>query len=193
LRLGHTTIDLHDGDKVSFGSLLNGSYNKKSNRYTVSFNQNLLDLFIINNYTRVNFNQRLKLKRKPLAQWLHSFYQTHKYPNNLKVETIKDLCGSEAKNLTNFKYQLNQAIGPLMDATGWVMEFNDNNLLEVTRVPVRGKTQAQADYLRAIEEYETKLAECIDRRDMATKLAQKNKEAKAVQAAADDFDDSIPF
>ena len=59
---------------------------------------------------------RHALDGKPLAQWLHGFYASHARPYPLRVETLHQLCGSEAKRLTDFKVDLRRSLEAVLEA-----------------------------------------------------------------------------
>jgi len=64
---------------------------------------------------------------------LHSFYLTHSEPFPYKVKTIKKLCGSNNKNLCDFRNKLKNAIKELSSATGWNITIDANDLIVVQK------------------------------------------------------------
>jgi len=87
----------------------------------IKIDEEILKLFGAATYTRIAWEQRLKLKL-PLEQWLHSFYFTHKKPFPMKVETIHKLCGSTNKTLRSFRQKLNKALDNL-EAEKFIEKF----------------------------------------------------------------------
>ena len=78
-----------------------GVKNEETGHYTIQLNKSLIKLYAQN--TWVDFKQRSALKRKPLAQYLHGYYSSHKNPYPVKVETLYKLSGSKTKRISDFK------------------------------------------------------------------------------------------
>lgn len=137
-------VEIRDGRRVYGGSLLEEfDIDEASGRYIVKVNPRLADLYRAG-WTGVDFDQRLKLNRRPLAQWLHSFYATHADPYPLKVETIKELSGSTNKQKADFKRRLQAALSDLV-AVGALVGFDisADGLVTVQTKP----SKAQARHL----------------------------------------------
>ncbi len=79
------------------------------------------------------WEQRKDLRRHPLAQWLHAFYSTHEKPFRYKVETIKELCGSEVEELWKFRQVLRRALGTLARVTGWQCAIDEKDCVAVVK------------------------------------------------------------
>lgn len=128
-KLSATTIEITapDGVHVYGGSLIDDFiHNKETGRYVVRLNKNLASMFAGNMWTAINLQQRMELRRRPLAQWLHSFYSTHKTPWEYGVVKIMELSGSETKEVFNFRARLHRALEHLSDATGWACHINQD-------------------------------------------------------------------
>lgn len=108
--------------------------------YFVEINPRLAVLFMGNRWTTVDAVERRALRRHPLAQWLHAFYSTHAAPYRYKVETIKNLCGSDTEDLWKFRQMLRRAIAELSRVTGWSCAIDENDCLVVNK---SGQTQRQ--------------------------------------------------
>ena len=83
----------------------------------------------------VNWEQRQKLRGKPLALWLHGDLASHAAPFPRKVETLHRLCGSTNKNLKRFRQLLKNALDDLKDC-GAVADWKidpENDLVTVDR------------------------------------------------------------
>jgi hypothetical protein len=118
-RLSGSVVEIEDGDRAYFGTLLNGGgRDESSGRYVIEINLKIKALYGHTAWTQIQWDERHRLN-KHLAQWLHGFYSTHKQPFPIKVETIHKLCGSETKNLIRFKQALKAALKELSRVTGW--------------------------------------------------------------------------
>lgn len=126
-RLATAYIDIND--KQYFGALiLQGSKDKVNNRYTLQLNRMLINLYQQN--TWIDWDERLLLRRKPLAQYLHGYYSSHKAPHPVKIETLQRFSGSKNKNIPAFKQKLKTAMDELVKI-GFVENYridNENNL-----------------------------------------------------------------
>jgi len=78
---------------------------------TFTLNPWLRPLF--ENYTLLDWDDRLALGAKQFAKWLQAFYATHAAPHPMKVATLMQLCGSEAKDLNDFRRDLRAALNEL--------------------------------------------------------------------------------
>jgi hypothetical protein len=112
-----------DTEKYHYvGSLLEKGYkDKDTKKWVLQLNPDLLTLFKNNEFAHLDFEIRTKLKGQ-LAKWLFSFYSSHEKPFPYKVETLKELCGSETKELFKFKQQIQKALDEIVKVSG------DNNV-----------------------------------------------------------------
>ena len=91
----------------------------------------------------VEFGQRMALKKRPLAHWLHGYYSSHAKPFPVKVETLHRLCGSQNTAIKGFKQELKSALEKLEEVTHWRWEIDASDLVHLSKVP----TVSQARYL----------------------------------------------
>ena len=115
IRLTACYVEFKDNQeqKTYFGSLVDcGAKDDKTSRYVLQINPKMRRLFS-EGWTEIDSKQRQLLRRKPLAQWLHGFLATHKKPHPMKVETYRDLSGSNTKELRRFKQSLTNALTEL--------------------------------------------------------------------------------
>lgn len=85
-----------------------------------------LKLLFTQGYTWVDWEIRSYLKRAPLAQWLHSFYRSHREPIPFTVTKLHELCGSQSKEMRFFRSDLKKAMTKLQGACekfGVVLEW----------------------------------------------------------------------
>jgi hypothetical protein len=133
-----TAVEIVDdrGSRSFWGSLLpRGAHDEQSQEYVVTVNRDLARLFA-RGFTRVDSEVRAKLRRKPLARWLHLYYSSHAAPYPVSVEWICKTSGSQAKTLKSFRQKLKQALDQIQAAgviSGWTI--GDDDLVRVQRVP----------------------------------------------------------
>jgi len=82
--------------------------------------------FGLDNYTLIDWERRKNLKRKDLARWLQLYIASHAEPFPVKTATLKEMSGSRAKALKNFRAQLRKALDDLVvneDIKDWMIEM----------------------------------------------------------------------
>lgn len=144
-RLASSVVEIKDGRRAYFGPMLHhGTRDDETGHYVLEINPAIVALYGRDTWTQIEWQQRLALKGRPLAQWLHGYYTTHADPFPLKVATVHRLSGSEAKQLKHFRAELREALGNVEQATGWAWEIDSADLVHVHRTP----TKSQAKHLR---------------------------------------------
>ena len=86
-------------------------------------------------HTLIDWDQLLALKGKHLARWLQLYIASHAKPYPVKVATLRDLSGSRAKALKNFRGKLRLALDDLVkndDIERWEIQ-RPQDLLFVDR------------------------------------------------------------
>jgi len=88
--------------------------------------------------TLTDWQDRLKISGRgsELAKWLQLHIESHAEQYAMKVETIRDRCGSQTKELKHFRATLRQALDLLKDAaliTEWSIDVGD--LVHIERTP----------------------------------------------------------
>jgi len=125
-----------DGERVFWGSLLpRGAGEVQEGKYVVELSRDLAKLFA-RGFTRVEWEQRRKLIRKPLAQWLQLYYASHAKPVPVTVAWIHETSGSTTKSLRRFRQSLKAALKHIQTVgviNSWRIDAND--LVHVTRTP----------------------------------------------------------
>ncbi len=94
-------------------------------------------------HTLIDWEKRLALKGKDLARWVQLYMATHAKPYPVKVDTLRQLSGSRAKALRNFRAQLRLALDDLIaneDIVDWRIEMPDD-LVFVDRGKATSKSQ----------------------------------------------------
>jgi len=94
------------------GSLLEFMRDDESGRYVVIFNPKILT-FYEGGWTAIDWQDRQRLRGKPLALWLHGYLATHAKPYPIKIETIRNFSGSSNKEIRFFKRKLIAALNEL--------------------------------------------------------------------------------
>lgn len=109
---------------------------ERTKEYTVNVNARLLPLFAAG-YARISWEKRKALRGQPLAQWLQMYLATHASFRPVPVAFIKQLCGSEAKDMREFRRSLRGAIKCLI-AVGEIRDgdITKNDFLWVDRIPL---------------------------------------------------------
>lgn len=132
-RLSACLIEMGDGRHFYNGHLINDYYrNEVEGEYILTLNPKILSFFSSELWTGLDLDKRRQLKGKTLSQWLHGFYSTHSAPHPYKVETLKNLCGSEA-DLKEFRRMLKKALSDLSIATGWTCWIDESGLANVKK------------------------------------------------------------
>ena len=104
IRIKATSVDVQKGRYGYEGSLIDEVYrDKETLEYVFRLNPKLRALFDPDQFTQVDWAIRRKLDGKPLAQWLHGFYASHAKPYPVSVAKLRELCGSEAESLRQFR------------------------------------------------------------------------------------------
>ena len=134
MRLFTCGLELGDGRFFYTGHLINEQYrDDKTGEFVIAINPKISVFFSGDVWTGLSLTERNNLKGKLLAQWLHGFYSSHAKPFQYKVETIKELCGTNIKELYKFKYKLKKSLSDLSIVTGWTCWVDENDLVNVKK------------------------------------------------------------
>ena len=122
-RLTATSVAItRDGKDVFWGSILpKGAAKLDDGIITVEINRDLIQLFT-RGYTVIEWQQRRKLAKKFLAQHLHAWICSHEKPYPVTVEYLRDLTGSNTKELFKFRQNLKIALNAVK-ATGAIIAW----------------------------------------------------------------------
>jgi TrfA protein len=99
--------------KTYGGSLLEFMRDDLSGHMVVIFNPKILS-FYEGGWTAIDWQDRQRLRGKPLALWLHGYLASHAKPYPIKVETLRLFSGSHTKQPKGFKRCLRHALGELI-------------------------------------------------------------------------------
>lgn len=137
MRLVNAGVSLRDTSlKVEYiGHLIDDAAQDENSRHWVyKFNPKLKALYANSTHTLIDWEQRLDLKSKDLARWLHLYFSTHAAPFPVKVATLKELSGSRTGELKKFRQLLRGALDDLKTVAAieaW--EIDQNDLVHVNR------------------------------------------------------------
>lgn len=131
----------HEG-KTYFGSLIkSGIKDELTSNYTIELNRDLIKLYGDTQWTAINWQQRLDLRRMPLAQALHAYYSSHKEPFPVKLETLKRLTGSRNSQDSDFKRKVKAALDRLI-WIGLLKNYSvERNIVTVERIQHKPRCQ----------------------------------------------------
>lgn len=134
-RLTNAGIEIKTNQYTYIGHLIHDAIkDEKTKQWVYRLNENLIPLYGASCYTLINWEQRKRLKGKDLARWLQLEIARHAVPFPVKVETLRERCGSQAKELRDFRRSLKQALAVLQSEghiATWLID--ENNLLHVDR------------------------------------------------------------
>lgn len=114
-RLGGAFVEMTFQGRDTFGErgFLRYYRDEVTQRYVVELTESMLRLFE-DGYTHIEFEQRQKLRKQPLALWLHGFLSSHAAPYPLKLLTLYKLSGSSTQNIRDFKLRMRRALKALV-------------------------------------------------------------------------------
>lgn len=113
VRLAGATIEMKYGSLTFFGALLKGAGDEMAGVYVIELESRLEALYMAG-WTQIEWDERVLLRRKPLALWLHGWFCSHAEPFPLGIETIQRLSGSVNAHPGSFKRQLSKALDELV-------------------------------------------------------------------------------
>ena len=133
IRLNACSVEiLINGSRAYFSSLIDsGVKDELTSHYTIQLNRQLIRLY--NQNTWIDWEQRAKLRRKPLAQALHGYYSSHKKPHPVKIETLQQFSGSKNKQSSDFKRKITKALDELVNVEFLESYYIDGNMVIVKR------------------------------------------------------------
>ena len=139
-RLSATDVQISHKGRTYFGSLIErGIRDEDTGRYVVEINPELAKFYGRSQWTQIDWEQRQRLRGKPLALWLHGFYASHAAPYPLTVAYLHKLSGSRTKQVWKFKQNLTQALEELA-AVGAIRSFEiRDELVHVRTVPSKSQ------------------------------------------------------
>jgi hypothetical protein len=132
-RLAGCCVEITCGRYTYGGALLEFVRDDDTGEYVLRLNPTILSMYKAG-WTAIDWDIRQKLRRKPLALWLHGFYSSHAQPYPIKVDTLRELSGSANKESRDFKRKLKAAFADL-EAAARIKGTIDGGLVTVERKP----------------------------------------------------------
>jgi hypothetical protein len=124
-----------ESEQYAYGGSLVESFaiDKKNKRCRVRLNRDLIKLFREDDWTGIEWQKRLQLRRKPLAQALHAYYSSHRDPYPVKLATLQSLTGSKNAQAAGFKVKVKAALDVLVEI-GFLANYTiERNIVKVKR------------------------------------------------------------
>ena len=146
VRLTACAVEITHEKRTYFGSLIeNGIKDEMTSHYQVKLNRDLIRLFGDTHWTGIDWQQRLLLSKKPLAQALHAYFSSHQHPHPVTLSFLRDLTGSRNAQAAGFKRHCCAALDALVKI-GFLRSYQiEGDLVTVERVhkslPVLPKSQ----------------------------------------------------
>lgn len=111
-RLTASCVEITHGRYTYGGSMLEFACDEETGIYVLHLNPKILSMYKAG-WSAIDFDTRQKLRRKPLALWLHGYLSSDAENYSTKVETLHRLSGSKTKELYHFKANLKAALADL--------------------------------------------------------------------------------
>lgn len=156
-RLRSTALELHEqdarGGAGKFGefNLINEFFRDETagashQNWVISFNQTVADMMGKNALTLLIWEQSQRLN-SALAKGLHGYYASHNPPYAVSVSFLREITGSNIKDLFKFRKSLKDALDELK-AQGFLeswQHIRDGDLIAVVRAKIRLDRAAGGD------------------------------------------------
>jgi len=143
-RLRANAVEITQGQYTYIGGLLDGVLkDRKTKELIITLNPTLRLLYEPDQFTLVDWEVRKLLNSQSLARWLHAFYSTHAEPHPMRIETLRDLCGSQMGLIKHFKEKLRKALDAVVEAfkaAGQIFSYEiKNNTVYVIKQPSKSQ------------------------------------------------------
>lgn len=139
-RLTACSVEIEHDGIVYAGPLIQESIrDEHTGRWKVLLNRRIRSLFGENRWTAIDWEERKRLRGKPLALALHGYFSSHAEPYPVKIETLHEWMGTGNRNKRSFRQKLIQALEELV-SIGFLESFEIlGDLVKVTRSKIRGR------------------------------------------------------
>jgi hypothetical protein len=123
VRMIACAVVIKTGARTYMGSLISGcDINEHTKVYRLDLNRHLVKLFGENDWTAINWEQRKRLRHKPLCLKLHDYYSSHDKPLPVSIEFLLNITGSTNSQKASFKRQVKTALEELFKI-GFLKEY----------------------------------------------------------------------
>jgi hypothetical protein len=113
-RLTGAQVKISSGSQKYGGTMIHKwKKEEKNGNYRILLNEDLIGLYGPAHWTAIDWPERLKLRKKPLAQALHAFYSSHEAPYAYKFATLRGITGSANAHMPSFRRQTQIALETL--------------------------------------------------------------------------------
>lgn len=117
-RLYNGKVEITQDQYVYKGALLKyAAKDEITKEWIIEVDEKLEPLFKGDQFTYIEWAVRRELGKKYLAKWLHGFYASHSQPFPLKINTLHQLCGSQAGEMWTFAQTLRKALAAVAEAS----------------------------------------------------------------------------
>jgi hypothetical protein len=136
IRLTACAVQVTHGGKTYFGSLIeSGAKDELTHHYVVKLNRDIIRLYGASQWTAIDWQQRQKLRRKPLAQALHAYFSTHRNPYPVTLGFLQKITSCKNAQAASFKRQCRTALNELV-RIGFLQNYSmDGDRVTVKRTP----------------------------------------------------------
>jgi TrfA protein len=134
LRMTACAVVIKTGTHTYMGSLIHDCViDERTKLYKLTLNRRLIKLFGDDDWTAIDWEQRKRLKNKPLCLKLHEYYSSHEQPFPVSLEFLSDLTGCKNSQKASFKRQVKTALEGLVKI-GFLKSWSiDNDIVKVER------------------------------------------------------------
>jgi hypothetical protein len=134
LRMTACAVVIKTGTHTYMGSLIHDCViDERTKLYKLTLNRHLIKLFGDDDWTAIDWEQRKRLKNKPLCLKLHEYYSSHEQPFPVSLEFLSDLTGCKNSQKASFKRQVKTALEGLVKI-GFLKSWSiDNDIVKVER------------------------------------------------------------
>jgi hypothetical protein len=140
IRLTACAVQVTHEGKTYFGSLIkSGAKDEVTSHYAIELNRQLIRLYGETQWTAIDWKQRHRLGRKPLAQALHAYFSSHRAPFPVTLAFLRKITGSRNAQPAGFKRRCRAALDELV-TLGFLTSYSiDKERVSVqrTRSPER--------------------------------------------------------
>jgi TrfA protein len=133
-RLAGCCVEITEGRYTYGGAMLEFRRDEVAGVYIVRLNPTILNLYNAG-WTAIDWDIRHKLRRKPLALWLHGWLSSNAKNYPVKVETLHRLSGSTNPHKGSFKRQLRKALEDLKNTGAITAVAITSDLVTIERKP----------------------------------------------------------
>jgi hypothetical protein len=115
-------------ERFTYGGSLVDNFliDEQTKHYKLTLNRELIKIFYDHDWTALSWEQRKKLKGKPLALALHGLWSSHnERPYPLTIANLYEITGSRNKDKYGFKRDLKKALNELIKI-GFLKGFDEN-------------------------------------------------------------------